>query len=170
MPATPIYDTLSAFAPNVPYNLVAWDPPNTPLSTPTSVATAIVTYLVIIFGGRAFMKGRAPMELRIPFLLHNLALTAGSAALLACMLEEIIPIWHGRGFYYAICGEGAWTMVSAIHKGGTMYAGRRVDQWAQRTVGGGNEDTEKLLLLCSANTLNSASRRSTSSTTSSNSA
>jgi fatty acid elongase 3 len=30
--------------------------------------------------------------------------------LLALMLEEVLPIWRRNGFFYSICGEGAWTM------------------------------------------------------------
>ena len=43
-------------------------------------------------------------------------LSAGSGLLLALMLEEILPIWRRNGFFYAICGEGAWTSVRAARR------------------------------------------------------
>lgn len=57
------------------------------------------------------MKNRRPFgdSLKIPFLIHNIALTLGSGALLAVMLEEIIPIIRRGGMLYGICHEAAWT-------------------------------------------------------------
>lgn len=113
---SPIYDALAALIPDgVPRSLYIWDPPNTPLSTLPAASTAIVTYLAVIFGGRAIMKDRQPFgeSLKIPFLVHNLALTVGSGALLAVMLEEIVPILRRGGPLYGICHEAAWTSVSA---------------------------------------------------------
>ncbi|PWN52708.1 putative FEN1-fatty acid elongase [Violaceomyces palustris] len=117
MPATPIYDLVVSLIPKglasqVPVNLLAWEAGKTPLSTFPALVTAIATYLAVIFGGRELMRNRPAFttSLKWPFLLHNLALTFGSGLLLVLMLEEIIPIWSRNGFYYAICGEGAWTM------------------------------------------------------------
>lgn len=110
---TPIYDAVAALFPsNVPKELIFWDPPRTPLSTIPSAAAAVATYLAIIFGGQQLMKGRAAFgqSLKIPFLVHNLALTVGSGLLLAVMLEEVIPIVRRGGLFYGICHEGAWTM------------------------------------------------------------
>ncbi|SOV02808.1 probable FEN1 - fatty acid elongase [Ustilago sp. UG-2017a] len=112
-----IYDTLvSAIPQNIksqtPIHLLAWIPGKSPISTVPSLIAAVTTYLAVIFGGRELMKNRAPLttSIKLAFLLHNLALTLGSGLLLALMLEEIIPIVRRNGFYYGICGEGAWTM------------------------------------------------------------
>lgn len=51
-------------------------------------------------------------SLKIPFLIHNLALTIGSGALLAVMLEEVLPILNRGGALYGICHPAAWTTVS----------------------------------------------------------
>ncbi|PWN20323.1 GNS1/SUR4 membrane protein [Microstroma glucosiphilum] len=109
---SPIYDALAGLFPsNAPRSLYIWDPPNTPLSTPQAAAAAIATYLVVIFGGRYFMKDRRALgeSLKIPFLIHNLALTIGSGALLAVMLEEVLPILNRGGALYGICHPAAWT-------------------------------------------------------------
>jgi hypothetical protein len=51
---------------------------------------------------------------------QNVLLSAGSGLLLALMLEEILPIWRRNGFFYAICGEGAWTSVRAARRNGVV--------------------------------------------------
>lgn len=117
MVSSVIYDALVAVIPQsikqqTPIHLLAWVPGKSPISTVPALVAAVITYLAVIFGGRELMKNRAPLttSIKLPFLLHNLALTFGSGLLLALMLEEIIPIVRRNGFYYAICGEGAWTM------------------------------------------------------------
>ena len=117
MVSSVIYDTVvSAIPPHIkaqtPVHLLAWIPGKSPISTLPSLVAAVVTYLAVIFGGRALMKNRAPLttSIKLPFLVHNLALTFGSGLLLALMLEEIVPIVRRNGIFYGICGEGAWTM------------------------------------------------------------
>lgn len=120
MPATPVYDTLamlwSTFAPKalhpaVDSPLLTWQPGQTPFSTLPSLVVTIAVYLATIFGGQALMTRFkvAPFKLQDPFLLHNFLLSVGSGLLLACMLEEIVPIWYHNGFFHAICAESAWT-------------------------------------------------------------
>ncbi|KDN43000.1 ELO-domain-containing protein [Tilletiaria anomala UBC 951] len=121
--ATPIYDALSQTIPYfVPPSLraslldgtsplLSWQPGRTPFSTGTSVLLAGAGYLAIIFTGQALMqkfKVQA-FKLKQPFVLHNFLLSVCSGLLLACMLEEILPLWKRNGFYYAICAEQAWT-------------------------------------------------------------
>ncbi|CAO1635231.1 unnamed protein product [Parajaminaea phylloscopi] len=110
---SPIYDALVGLVPtaSIPRHLIIWQPPTTPLSTTTSACAAIATYLAVIFGGRELMKNRPAFgeSLKIPFLIHNLALTVGSGLLLAVMLEEIVPIILRGGPFYGICHEAAWT-------------------------------------------------------------
>lgn len=48
-------------------------------------------------------------ELKPLFMLHNALLSAGSAIVLALMLEEIVPIIYERGFFFAICDTESWT-------------------------------------------------------------
>ncbi|CAO1621079.1 unnamed protein product [Jaminaea pallidilutea] len=120
MTPTPVYDTLAALwaaaapemlqpAANSP--MLSWQPGRTPFSTfPVVVATGCM-YLAAVHGGAALMKRFkiAPLELKGPFVFHNIALSLGSAALLACMLEEVLPIWYKYGFFAAICAESSWT-------------------------------------------------------------
>ncbi|PWN30010.1 GNS1/SUR4 membrane protein [Jaminaea rosea] len=91
--------------------MLSWQPGRTPFSTFTGVAFTMAMYLTVVLGGRELMRKYriAPMELRKPFVLHNVALSLGSALLLACMLEEILPIWYHHGFFAAICAESSWT-------------------------------------------------------------
>ncbi|KAJ9118283.1 hypothetical protein QFC22_004194 [Naganishia vaughanmartiniae] len=91
------------------YRFSHWVPGQTPLSTQKEVVAAIVTYLVIIFGGRELMKNRAPFKLQFLFRLHNFFLSAGSAVLLALMLEEIVPMYLKNGAFYSICNTRAFT-------------------------------------------------------------
>lgn len=91
------------------YRFTHWVPGSTPLSTTTEVVTAIATYLVIIFGGRELMRNRAPFKLQFLFRVHNFLLSAGSAILLALMLEEIVPILFKNGPFYSICNTRAFT-------------------------------------------------------------
>ncbi|KAI5452552.1 Fatty acyl-CoA elongase/Polyunsaturated fatty acid specific elongation enzyme [Naganishia albida] len=91
------------------YRFTHWVPGSTPLSTNTEVVTAIATYLVIIFGGRELMRNRAPFKLQFLFRVHNFLLSAGSAILLALMLEEIVPIFAKNGPFYSICNTRAFT-------------------------------------------------------------
>lgn len=86
------------------------------------------------------MKGRQPFgaSLKYPFLIHNLALTIGSGALLAVMLEEIIPILRHGGLFYGICHEAAWTAVSiarALGRSSRRGEARR-SQGSERAVVG----------------------------------
>ncbi|SNX85775.1 probable FEN1 - fatty acid elongase [Melanopsichium pennsylvanicum] len=117
MVSSVIYDAVVATIPQhikaqTPVHLLAWIPGKSPISTVPALVTAVITYLAVIFGGRELMKNRAPFttSIKLPFLLHNLALTFGSGLLLALMLEEILPIVRRNGLFYGICGEGAWTM------------------------------------------------------------
>lgn len=118
--STPVYDILAAlwytFAPralqpraNSP--LLSWQPNKTPFSTLPSLLLTIAFYLTAIFGGQALMTKFkiAPLKLQNTFLVHNFLLSVGSGLLLACMLEEIVPIWYQHGFFHAICANEAWT-------------------------------------------------------------
>ncbi|KAK0551359.1 Fatty acyl-CoA elongase/Polyunsaturated fatty acid specific elongation enzyme [Tilletia horrida] len=93
-----------------------WDPPHSPWSSFPSIAFTLVGYLATIFGLRAaFNKGILTRpnpnsrQLKTIFLLHNIALSLGSALLLAAIMEEILPIWLGKGFFTAICAKESYT-------------------------------------------------------------
>ncbi|CAO1620971.1 unnamed protein product [Sympodiomycopsis kandeliae] len=120
MTKTPVYDTLAAIwhvlgpsylqmSTNSP--LLTWQPGKTPFSTLLSLVATVTLYLATIFGGQALMTKFkvAPMKLQSSFLVHNFLLSVGSSLLLACMLEEIMPIWYHHGFFHAICAADAWT-------------------------------------------------------------
>ncbi|CAO1629352.1 unnamed protein product [Parajaminaea phylloscopi] len=120
MSPTPVYDSLAALwytitppalhpAPDSP--LLSWQPGRTPFSTFYLVAVTGLAYLVVVLGGRELMRKYRipPMELRSLFVLHNILLSVGSGLLLACFLEEILPIWYQHGFFAAICAQESWT-------------------------------------------------------------
>lgn len=136
---SPIYDTtaqvLAPLEPYVPRSLFRWESGKTPLSTFPVVVACMATYLITIFSLRALIstlkgqkkpqpqngkakEGKPQRELplipsktlKYPFLVHNVALSAGSGLLLALMLEEVLPIIARNGSYYSICSQGAWTM------------------------------------------------------------
>jgi len=55
------------------------------------------------------MKNRPPMKLQGLFQLHNILLSAGSALLLALMVEEIAPLLFKNGVFWAMCDDDMWT-------------------------------------------------------------
>ncbi|KAF9652012.1 GNS1/SUR4 membrane protein [Thelephora ganbajun] len=81
----------------------------TPISTSKEVGTALVSYLAIIFGIQEFMKTRQPLKLNTLFRLHNVVLTLGSGLLLACMVEEVVPLIRRSGLFGAACSAKSWT-------------------------------------------------------------
>lgn len=87
-----------------------FDSEHTPMSTMLATATALISYYLIIFGGREFMKERQPMQLNGLFKIHNFYLTLISGALLALFLEHLIPEITRNGVFHAICAyDGGWT-------------------------------------------------------------
>lgn len=84
-------------------------PGKTPMSTLTETVAMIVLYLVVIFGGREFMRNRPAYKLNGLFMVHNFCLTAISGTLLVLFAEQLIPtLWKG-GLYENICGASGWT-------------------------------------------------------------
>ncbi|KAE8373382.1 GNS1/SUR4 family-domain-containing protein [Aspergillus bertholletiae] len=82
----------------------------TPMSTLKETSIFVAVYYTIIFGGREMMRNRAPLQLRLMFLIHNFYLTAISAILLALYIEELVPTVVCKGIFYAICHrDGGWT-------------------------------------------------------------
>lgn len=81
----------------------------TPMSTYPEVIAAIITYYIVIFSGREFMKHRPALKLNFWFQLHNVGLTLLSGLLWALLFEQIFPIIVRRGVFYSICDSGAWT-------------------------------------------------------------
>jgi fatty acid elongase 3 len=79
------------------------------MSTLTETVAMIVLYLVVIFGGREFMRNRPAYKLNGLFMAHNFCLTAISGTLLVLFAEQLIPtLWRG-GLYENICGASGWT-------------------------------------------------------------
>lgn len=82
----------------------------TPMSTLKETLVFIVVYYAIIFGGRAYMRGREPFKLKTLFLIHNFYLTAISGILLVLFIEQLLPTVVRHGIFYSICDkEGGWT-------------------------------------------------------------
>lgn len=97
--------------PELPSYLTSWQPERSPLSTTPVVVSVMVLYLSTIFGIQYLLRDSKPFVLNTWFRAHNIILSAGSALLLALMLEEIVPIVLKHGMRYAICEPGAWTSV-----------------------------------------------------------
>ena len=75
----------------------------------TETVFVIVLYYAVILGGREIMRTRPAYKLNDLFLLHNLALTSISGALLALFIEQLAPTIWKHGVFYSICGDGGWT-------------------------------------------------------------
>merc|ERR1712093_335463 len=89
----------------LPRHWSVWTPGQSPMSTDGQVAIAVAIYLSTLYIGSTIMKDRKPLELARLFQIHNLLLSAGSALLLALMLQEIVPIIINDGFFNAICNR-----------------------------------------------------------------
>ncbi|KAG0645797.1 Fatty-acid synthase [Hyphodiscus hymeniophilus] len=81
----------------------------TPMSTLTETVSMIALYLIVIFGGREFMRNRQPLKLNGLFMAHNLCLTVISGSLLVLFAEQLIPTLWRHGLYENICGGSGWT-------------------------------------------------------------
>lgn len=81
----------------------------TVLSTFKETMAMIALYLVVVFGGREFMRPRKPLDLNGPFIAHNFILTAVSGALLVLFAEQLLPTLWRYGLYENICGSSGWT-------------------------------------------------------------
>ena len=81
----------------------------TPMTTFKETAFMVVLYYAVIFGGREIMRNRPAYKLNDLFLLHNLALTLISGALLALFVEQLAPTVWRHGLFFTICGDGGWT-------------------------------------------------------------
>lgn len=99
----------------LPHYITHYVAGQTPISTNKAVATALVSYLAVIFGLQELMKTRQPLKLNALFQLHNMVLTLGSGLLLACMVEEVVPILWRTGLFNAVCSTKSWTPVRAVH-------------------------------------------------------
>ena len=85
-------------------------PGKTPMSTLKETAAVLVSYYIIIFGGREFMKNRPAYKLNALFMIHNLGLTLISGVLLALFIEQLLPTIWRNGVFFAICNhKGGWT-------------------------------------------------------------
>jgi len=99
----------------LPHYITHYVAGQTPISTNKAVGTALVSYLAIIFGLQELMKTRQPLKLNALFQLHNVVLTLGSGLLLACMVEEVVPILWRTGLFNAACSTKSWTPVRVAH-------------------------------------------------------
>ncbi|KIN02646.1 hypothetical protein OIDMADRAFT_95312, partial [Oidiodendron maius Zn] len=86
----------------------------TALSTFKETMAMIALYLVVVFGGREFMRPRKPLDLNGPFMAHNFILTAVSGALLVLFAEQLLPTLWRYGLYENICGSSGWTRALVV--------------------------------------------------------
>lgn len=85
-------------------------PGSTPMASMQETAFALISYYIIIFGGREFMRSREPMQLNGLFKIHNFYLTVISGVLLALFIEQLLPTLVRHGLFYGICAyEGGWS-------------------------------------------------------------
>lgn len=106
----PIFDKAFEYVMGYPASEFEFVRSVTPLSTIESTGIMLVAYYLIIFGGREFMKNRAPLKLNTLFMIHNLYLTLISGTLLALFIEQLLPTIWRHGIFYAICDyNGGWT-------------------------------------------------------------
>lgn len=103
------FDKIWTSAIGYPADEFKFAPGETPFSTFKETAGMIILYLVVIFGGREFMKYRKPLQLNGLFMTHNFILTAISAALLVLFAEQLLPTLWRYGLYENICGGSGWT-------------------------------------------------------------
>ncbi|KAH7313651.1 Fen12 protein [Stachybotrys elegans] len=81
----------------------------TAFSTGWEVVGMTSLYLLVIFGGREFMRDRKPLQLNTLFKIHNFFLSTLSLGLLLLFIEQLAPRLWKYGFYDNICGDDAWT-------------------------------------------------------------
>ncbi|KAL9128604.1 MAG: hypothetical protein Q9217_002738 [Psora testacea] len=106
----PYFDTAYTKIMGFPPAKFVFVPGVTPLSTFSACATMLITYYVMIFIGREFMKKREAFKLNGLFMLHNLYLTLISGILLALFIEQLVPTLWKHGVFFAICDHrGGWT-------------------------------------------------------------
>ncbi|KZT65142.1 GNS1/SUR4 membrane protein [Daedalea quercina L-15889] len=106
----PLADFLASVIPwSLPPHFQGYVKGRTPLSTPQQVFPTLAGYLAVVFALRAYMKNRPPMRLQGLFQVHNIILSAGSLLLLACMAEEIAPLYWKHGLFWVMCDDNMWT-------------------------------------------------------------
>ncbi|KAK6859847.1 hypothetical protein PG990_012849 [Apiospora arundinis] len=81
----------------------------TAFSTWPEVFGMIILYVIVVFGGREFMRNRQPLKLNGLFKIHNLFLTLLSGGLLLLFIEQLAPQLWRDGLYENICGADGWT-------------------------------------------------------------
>ena len=98
------------------------------MTTFTETVFVIVLYYAVILGGREIMRSRPAYKLNDLFLLHNLALTLISGALLALFIEQLAPTIWRHGVFYSICGDGGWTpQLATLYYVGQYSTSFRID-------------------------------------------
>jgi hypothetical protein len=103
------FDTLWTSAMGYPAGEFKFVPGKTPFSTLKETSAMICLYLVVIFGGREFMRNRPAYKLNGLFMVHNFCLTAISGALLVLFSQQLLPTLWNHGLYENICGADGWT-------------------------------------------------------------
>lgn len=84
-------------------------PGKTYLSTWTEVIGLVISYYVVIFLGKWFMRSFAPIKLNLLWQFHNLFLSIVSGFFFLLLFEQIFPIIWNHGIYYSICNSKSWT-------------------------------------------------------------
>jgi hypothetical protein len=87
-----------------------FEPGVTFLSTWQQVCVGAAIYLTIVLGGRQLMKSREAFTLKWLFVVHNVVLVVVSGALLACMIEILVPMLRQRGLRWSVCEPGAYDL------------------------------------------------------------
>ena len=86
-----------------------------------------VLYVVLVFGGKAYMEDKKPMDLRMPLALWSLLLAVFSLLGAVRTVPRVFDILRNRGVEHLVCGDtryewlvddpaGVWTMVFCLSK------------------------------------------------------
>ncbi|KAI8065885.1 ELO family [Gongronella butleri] len=117
VPLYPIFEKAYETVMQRPASSFAFTPGVTPLSTVLEVAVSCVIYFVAIFGGQVVMKSFSAMNtpvVKAAFQVHNVLLTAVSAALLVLLVEQVFPNLYHHGLFYALCEPSAFDQKSEL--------------------------------------------------------
>ncbi|XP_015789003.1 elongation of very long chain fatty acids protein 6 [Tetranychus urticae] len=85
----------------------------------------VAVYMLIVFGGQAYMSNRPPFKLRRVLTLWNILLASFSIVGTLRTLPEMLHVFHNFGFYHTVCNpsyvevtrvSGFWTWMFAISK------------------------------------------------------
>ncbi|XP_053207209.1 elongation of very long chain fatty acids protein 6-like [Panonychus citri] len=85
----------------------------------------VAVYMLLVFGGQAYMSSREPFKLRRVLTLWNIVLASFSIVGTIRTLPEMFHVFHNFGFYHTVCNpsyievtrvSGFWTWMFTLSK------------------------------------------------------